>query len=278
MRLLVLVGMLLLVTATPATAHEAPDPGSGIASDARSSVVADTLPPGVTIEVLQNGLALRLHNTTGAPVTVPEAGLRVPPGGSVQWHLDAAHPAGDPPGHRWRVVVEVAGRPYEVLGEVRWTPGPTPWPWLTGAALLAVALAVAARRQGRAAWLAVPLGLAVLCSVGHNGAALAARTAEGSRWGLLGDYLPQAGCWALGVFAMALLVRGKPEGAGLGALATAGLALVTMIQDGAVLGASTVLVVLPAGLDRLLVAGILGLATGVLGALCASRMGASGKK
>ncbi|MGH4023282.1 MAG: hypothetical protein ACRDRV_01715, partial [Pseudonocardiaceae bacterium] len=122
------------------------------------------------------------------------------------------------------------------------------------------------------AWPAVALALAVLASAGHTAAALAARTAEGSRWGLLGDYLPVAGCWALGAVAVVLLARGRTEGAGLGALAGAGLALVTLVRDAAVLGASTVLVALPAELDRMLVVSILGLSAGALvGLIGASR-------
>jgi hypothetical protein len=280
MRLLLLVAVLVLATGTflsavvavPAAAHEVSPPGSGIASDARSEVVAGDLPPGVTVEVLQNGLALRLRNATAAVVAVPAAGLEVPPGGSVQWHLDAAHPSAGPPGRPWRVVVEVDGIRHEVLGAVRWTPGPAPWPWLAGAAVVAAVAGGAAWRWRRPGWPAVLLGTAVLASAGHTVAALAARTAEGPRWGLLGDYLPQAGCWVLGGLAVVLLARRRAEGTGLGALAAAGLVLVTLVRDGAVLGASTVLVALPADLDRALVTSILGLAAGALiGLLSTSR-------
>ncbi|HEY6424333.1 MAG TPA: hypothetical protein VIY28_14010, partial [Pseudonocardiaceae bacterium] len=224
-------------------------------------------PPEVTFEVLQNGLALRLHNGTSTVVTVPDSGLQVAPDSSVQWHLDAAHPSPGPAVRPWRVVVEVDGRPHQVLGEVRWTPGPSPWPWLAGAALLAVGVAATAWQLRRPGWLVVPLGLAVLASITHTAAALAARTAEGSRWALLGDYLPQAGCWALGALSVVLLARGRIEAGGLGALAAAGLVLVTLVRDGAVLGASTVLVTLPADVDRVLVAGTVGLAAGVLAGL-----------
>lgn len=265
--LLFVLGVLVLF-APPAMAHEAdgPDP-VGVASDARSSVVAHDLPPGVIVEVLQNGLALRLHNATSAPVTVREPPLRVAPGESAQWHLDAAHPSPGPALQPWRVVVEVDGTSHQVLGEVRWTPGPSPWPWLAGAGLVAAGLAVASWRLRRPTLLAAALGLAVLTSVGHTAAALAARTAEGSRWALLGDYLPQAGCWGLGVLAAILLIHGRRDGLSLAVLAALGLVIVTLVRDGAVLGASTVIVMLPADLDRVLVAGTIGISIGALAGL-----------
>lgn len=270
--LLLMLGVSVFL-AIPATAHEADGPGSaGVASDARSSVVADDLPPGITIEVLQNGLALRLRNGSSTSVLVREPPLRVSPGESVRWHLDAAHPSPGPVVQPWRVDVEVDGTPSQVLGEVRWIPGPSPWPWLAGAALLAVGLVGVAWRLRRTAWLAVPLGLAVLASVGHTTGALAARTAEGPRWALLGDYLSQAGCWALGLLAVVLLARGRRDGWSLGVLAALGLMLVTLARDAAVLGASTVIVTLPADVDRLLVTSAVGLAAGTLaGLLLASR-------
>lgn len=265
MRLLMLLAVLLLAGATPVSAHEVTGDGSaGVASNARSAVVADDLPTGVTFEVLQNGLAVRLRNGSSAVVTTDEPPLRLAPGDAAQWHLDAAHPSAGPPVQPWRVVVKVNGVPHQVLGEVRWTPGPSPWPWLAGAALVASGLAASAWWMRRSGWLVMPLGLAVLASIGHSAAALAARTAEGPRWALLGDYLPEFGCWVLGAVAVVLLARGRTEASGLGALAAAGLVLVTLVRAGPVLGASTVLVALPANLDRALVAGILGLAAGVL--------------
>jgi hypothetical protein len=98
MRLLFLVAVLLLAGVGTAAAHEVTGDGStGVASDARSSVVADDLLPGVTFEVLQNGLAVRLHNGSSSPVVVHEPGLVIAPDSSVQWHLDAARQASPTP-------------------------------------------------------------------------------------------------------------------------------------------------------------------------------------
>lgn len=104
----------------------------------------------------------------------------------------------------------------------------------------------------------MPLGLAVLTSVAHTGTALPARIAEGSRWGLLDDYLPQAGCWALGILAVGLLPAPAVTGMGLAALAALGL---VPVRDRTVLGE------LPADLERVLVAKTKGIATGVLAGL-----------
>lgn len=273
MRLLCLVVLLLLAGAGPAAAHDVSEHSApGVASDLRSTVVSAPLPGGVTLDVLANGRALLLHNGSGGPVTVVTSGgsvrMEVPPGGRLQWH-DAAHP--DPssvgrnhPVQRWRLELLAGGQRYEVTGELRWAPGPSPWPWLAGAALLAVAGAALSRAVAVRQWLAAALATAVASSVAHTAAALAARTAEGSRWSLLGDYLPQAGCWALGAAAAVLLARNRRDGLWLGALSSAGLLLVTATTAASVLWSSTVLVALPATLDRLLVITALGLAAGFL--------------
>lgn len=268
-RLLALVVLFLLATAVPAAAHDTEDAGPPIASDARSAVVAEDLPPGVTLDVLQNGWALRLRNESPSVVTVRDPALQVPPGGSVQWHLGAAHadegphPAVQP----WRVTVDVGGATHQVLGEVRWTAGPSPVPWLVGAGILAAGVVLAGWVLRRPGVLAAALAAAIVVSIAHNAAALADRTAEGSRWALLGDYLPQVGCWLLGALAVALLVRSRADGLGLGALTAVGLVLVTLVRDGSVLDSSTVVVALPAVVDRLAVTVSVGLAAGVLAAL-----------
>lgn len=282
MRLVSLVVMLLLGAAAPAAAHDVSEHAApGIASNVRSTVVSARLPDGVALEVLHNGRALLLRNGSGGPVTVVTSGggerMTVPAGGRLRWHEDAAHPgpsdAGpDRPVRHWRVALLAGGQRYEATGELRWVPGPPPWPWLAGAALLAggssllgstALLRTGATRNARR-WLAAPLALAVAASVAHTAAAFAARNPEES---LLGDYLPQAGCWALGAVAAVLLARGRRDGLWLGALAAAGLLLVTVTGAAAVLWSPVVLVALPATLDRLLVIAALGLAAGFLLAL-----------
>lgn len=272
MRLLCLVVLLLLGVAAPASAHGGSDHGApGIASDVRSVVVAARLPDGVALRVLQNGQALLLRNGSDAAVTVVTGSARmtVPAGGRAQWHHDTAHPdpsavGPDRPVRQWRVALLADGQRYEVVGELRWSPGPSPWPWLAGAALLVAGAAALSRAAAPRQWRAAALATAVGASIAHTAAALATRPAG---WALLGDYLPQLACWALGAAAAALLARDRRDGRWLGALAAAGLLLVTASTATPVLWSSTVLVAVPATLDRLLVTVALGLAAGYLLAL-----------
>lgn len=77
----------------------------------------------------------------------------------------------------WRVPVEIDGEPSELVGRLRWIPGPSPWPWLAAAlplALLALAgLRTSPRGDPPSRWpgLARPaaalLGAVVLLNLTH---------------------------------------------------------------------------------------------------------------
>ena len=114
------------------------------------------------------GTRLRLDNRSRREVVVlgyqSGARLRVGPGQSVTWHDHRAHwEADEPPDQvrrspssahvavpEWTVELSTGRRLAVVVGEVRWVPGPSPLPWLAGAALLA--MAVVAGSRGRR-WL-----------------------------------------------------------------------------------------------------------------------------
>lgn len=271
-----LPGLLLLLGATPASAHDVSDhEGSeAVASDLRSSVLSSDLPAVVELDVLANGESLRLENNSGQPATVlREDGsqrLTVAPGATARWHEDAAHPDNsdvdeDNPVAAWQVSLLVGDAPHRVEGEIRWDGGPSPVGWILLALGIAGAAGVFAWRAGRGlVSVAVPLLGAVLTSVVHTGAAFAAREPVAGRWDVAGDYLPVAGCWLLGILAGVMLLRGNRDGGWLAALAAAGLALVVASGDAAVLWSSTLVVDLPDGLDRVVVSAVLGLIAGTL--------------
>ncbi len=56
----------------------------------------------------------------------------------------------------WGVPLVANGKRFRISGDVVWSPGPSPWPWLLGALLIAVGLGAVARRR-RLAWGLVPL-------------------------------------------------------------------------------------------------------------------------
>jgi hypothetical protein len=128
MRLLFPVAVLLLASADTAAAHNVSEDGAtGVTSNARSTVVTDDLPPGVTFEMLQNGLAVRLHNGSSALVVVREPRLRITPGQfravAPRRRVSLPRPAGAAvAGCRLLVVAGMHGQSISV------SPGPLPTP------------------------------------------------------------------------------------------------------------------------------------------------------
>ena len=97
------------------------------------------------------------------------------PGQSVTWHDHRAHwEAHEPPAQvrrapgsaqvaipNWTVKLRTGRRLVDVVGEVRWVPGPSPLPWLAGAALLAMAVVAAGRARRWLSALVAALALVV---------------------------------------------------------------------------------------------------------------------
>lgn len=272
LRILLLVTATMLLLAPDAAAHEAERDGvTDLASDLRSVVVSARLPAGVELEVLGNGERLRMRNDSAHPVTITDGGdgpVTVEPDRRFDWHLDEAHPdstqAGpDRPAVPWRVDVDWQGRPYEVVGEVRWIDGPAPWPWLLAGLAAAGGIAAAARRTGWVAYAA--FGVAVGASVLHSVGTAVASPSRG-----VGSYLPEIGCWLLATLAVVLLARKDSDGVWLGVLAAVGLLLTGGWPDASVLWHSTVVSVFPSAVDRLLVTALLSAAAGSVVALLIS--------
>ncbi|HJW36699.1 MAG TPA: hypothetical protein VJ769_08670, partial [Actinomycetes bacterium] len=91
----------------------------------------------------------------------PPSWRQVDRGQAVSWYDHRAHwEADSPPAQvrrapgsahviipEWTVRLRTGGRLADVVGEVRWVPGPSPLPWLAGAALLAMAVVAAGRTR-----------------------------------------------------------------------------------------------------------------------------------
>lgn len=322
-RLAALVAVLLLALAAPASAHDedAHTPPDRV-GDLRSALIESPLPPGVQFQVLQNGEALWLRNSTRTDVVVldPDGAQRyqVGPDGAavntalpteptplgdisqdpekpsgdaakapawqrvstepeVQWHDHYAH-WGDAtlpsqvladPDHEhliraWQVDLVSDGKTYQVRGELRWVPGPSPLPWI----LVTVSLAIAVSLLGLVRRSQLPLAAAtavlVAASATHGIATVLGRQAE-NRWTILAhEYLPIVLAWLVGAAAVGLLAGRRATGRWFAALAAVGLGALALLQDLPVWWSSSSVVALPAGLDRALVSITAGVALGIL--------------
>src|SRR5918999_3257506 len=182
---------------------------------------------GVSVEVVDGGTRLRLHNGSGREVVVlghqSEPWLRVGPGQSVTWHDHRAHwQAGEPPAQvrkapgsaqvavpRWTIELRTGRRLADVVGEVRWVPGPSPLPWLAGAAVLAMAVVAGSRGRRWLAVLVAALTLVVALDLLQlAGAWLGAHPPAAAKLLSLGA---SAAGWALAGLAVRQLLRRRLE-------------------------------------------------------------------
>ena len=197
---------------------------------------------GITVEVVDAGTRLRLHNASGREVVVlgdeSEPWLRVGPGQSVTWHDHRAHWEAEepPPGvrrapgsaqvavPRWTIGLRTGRRLVDVVGEVRWVPGPSPLPWLAGAALLAMAVVAAGRGRRWLGVLVAALALVVALDLVQLAGAWA-----GARPPLPGKLLTlgaSAAGWVLAALAIRQLLRRRLESGLFQLLLAAGLLVV----------------------------------------------------
>jgi hypothetical protein len=215
----------------------------------------------------------------------PPVWRRTGDGPTARWHDHRAHWASalDAPGvrrdrdreqivQRFRVELRDRGRPVVVRGIVRWVPGPSPWPWIVAAVVLAAAVILVAR--GRAARPAVSVALLAVAVVesAHVVAAWGATTeSTGTRLG--------ASVYELGAIAVAIValvwVRRRGVDAAAPLVLVAGLfaALAGGLADVSSLTHSQLPTTLPDAAARAIVATALGLGLGlaVTGALLLRR-------
>ena len=162
---------------------------------------------------------------------------------------------------RWTVKLRVGGQVVDVVGDVRWIPGPSPLPWLALAALLGATVVVASRRAAFPAALVAATGALVAVDVVHT-----AGTWAGVQAPLAGK-LPATALPAVGWLAAALsvrqLLRGRTESGLFQLLVAAGLlTLVGGFGDLGDLLRSQLASALPAFTVRAAVAAKLGLGGG----------------
>jgi hypothetical protein len=236
---------------------------------------------GVSVEMVDAGTRLRLHNRSDREVVVlgyaGEPWLRVQPGQSATWHDHRAHwEAQEPPAQvrrspgsaqvavpEWTVKLRTGRRLADVVGEVRWVPGPSPLPWLAGAAVLAMAVVAAGRGRRWLGALVAALALVVaLDLVQLAGAWIGARPPAAGK--LLGLGASAAG-WVLAALAVRQLLRRRLESGLFQLLLAAGLlTVVSGLGDLGFLLRSQLASGLPDAILRAAVTAKLGLGIGAL--------------
>ena len=205
----------------------------------------------------------------------PPRWQRVSTGQTARWHDHRAHWMGaqDPPivardrgeehlVQRFRIDLRVDGETLRVRGDVRWVPGPSPWPWIIGAVVLAGATVVGARTRRASTVLAVVLVVALGAATVH---AVGSWTYTSAGFGKrAGNSLPTVGAIALGVVALVQLARrGLRAAAPLLVFAGLFLGIAIGLADMSALSKSQLPTDLAHGLDRLTIALALGGGFGV---------------
>jgi hypothetical protein len=274
----------VVVVAPPAGADS---PGGAEPSNYQTRVLAiRPAVKGVSVEVVDAGTRLRLHNHSAREVVVlgyaAEPWLRVGPGQSVTWHDHRAHwEAEEPPAQvrrspssaqvavpRWTIELHTGRRHAKVIGEVRWVPGPAPLPWLAGAALLAMAVVAAGR--GRRSIGALVAAVALLVALDLVQLAGAWAGAHPPLPGKLLSLGASAAGWVLAALAVRQLLRRRLESGLFQLLLAAGLlTVVSGLGDLGFLLRSQLASGLPDTVVRAAVTAKLGLG---LGAGCAAAL------
>jgi len=275
--LLALVAVVLVAPPVRAGALGGVEP-----SNYRTRVLAVRPPvPGLSVEAVDAGTRLRLANGGPEDVVVlgyqAEPWLRVPPGGVVTWHDRRARwEADEPPPQvrrapgsahvvipEWTVTLRTGGQLVDVVGEVRWVPGPSPLPWLAGAAVLTMAVAAAGRTRRWVGALVAALGLVVALDLVQVAGAWAGT--EAPLAGALPPLAASAAGWVVAVLAIRQLLRGRCESGLFQLLLAAGLlTVVGGLGDLGFLLRSELPSGLPAWVARATVTANIGLGLGAL--------------
>lgn len=284
-----------LTPRVPGLTVEAVDLGSEL--ELRNDTGADVIVPGYQGEpylrvgpggVFENrrSPAAYLNRSRNGKTRVPsDADAAAPPdwrktgsGVTARWHDHRAHWMGtsDPPEvvrdpgrrhviDRWRVGLQRGSQTITVRGDLVWVPGPSPWGWIIGALVAALALVALSRTRLWASVLAVALGIVVVSEAVHViGQWTATAASFGSK---LSASIYSIGGVALAVIALVWILVRPPSNA-IPAVLFAGLVVVAAggLADLTVLTRSQLPTDLPDGIARLQVAIALGLGIGLAAA------------
>jgi hypothetical protein len=212
-----------------------------------------------------------------ASADAPPLWHRIGDGDTVTWHDHRAHWMGatDPPQVKaapnrtqvvvpgWQAELRVGDQPVRVSGDLRWVPGPSPWPWVVAAAAWLLLVVVASRQRTWPQLLAVLTGLLIAIDVIHTVGIWTGTSASAAAKAYAS--LGSGAGWALGGLAIHRLLGPHPRRASiylaLGALL---MADVGGIGDLGSLYRSQLAVALPDPVTRALVATTLGLGVGLV--------------
>jgi hypothetical protein len=177
----------------------------------------------------------------------------------------------------WTVKMKQGDRPIAVKGNLIWEPGPSGLPWY-GLALVLLILVVALGRS--AAWApglaAVTAGLVAIDVFHTLGLGLANAGGLGYRLGKAISQSPFSLLgWAAGVLAIVWLLRRRPDGLSVAALAGLLIALLGGVGDATALSRSEVPFGFGAALARLAVTASIGLGFGLAAAAALRLLGAT---
>jgi hypothetical protein len=177
----------------------------------------------------------------------------------------------------WTVKLRAGGGLVDVVGEVRWVAGPSPLPWLAGAALLAMAVVAAGRTRRWSDALVAALALVVALDLVQAAGAWAA--AQAPLAGKLLSLGASAAGWVVAGLAIRQLRRHRVESGLFQLLLAAGLLTVLGgLGDLGFLFRSQLVSTLPAWLVRAAVTAKIGLGLGALAAAGLRLPGAVGSR
>jgi hypothetical protein len=212
-----------------------------------------------------------------ASADAPPLWHRIGDGDTVAWHDHRTHWMGttDPPPVKaapgrtqevvpgWQVELRVGSQPVRVSGDLRWVPGPSPWPWLAAAVVLLALVLLAGRQRSWPRLLAGLTGLLIAVDVVHTVGIWSGSSASAAAkaYASLGSF---AG-WVLGGLAIYRLLGPNPRrGTIYLVLGAVLMADVGGVGDLGSLYRSQLAVALPDPVTRALVATTLGLGIGLV--------------